>query len=229
MKKIVVFTGSGISAESGIPTFRDANGLWNNYNHEEISSPAGWKKNKELVLEFFNERRRKLQEVVPNQAHELVSALEAHFDVQIITQNIDDLHERAGSTKVLHIHGELNKMCSSLNKELVYDCPADIKLGDKAPDGSQLRPFVVWFGEDVPLFPQAVALTREADIFIVIGTSLKVYPAANLLSYIKSTAQLIIINPEREGGNFGGRALYIQEKSSTAMQKVFDVLVSQYQ
>jgi len=228
MKKIVVFTGSGISAESGIPTFRDANGLWNNYNHEEISSPAGWKKNKELVLEFFNERRRKLQEVVPNQAHELVSALEAHFDVQIITQNIDDLHERAGSTKVLHIHGELNKMCSSLNKELVYDCPADIKLGDKAPDGSQLRPFVVWFGEDVPLFPQAVALTREADIFIVIGTSLKVYPAANLLSYIKSTAQLIIINPEREGGNFGGRALYIQEKASTAMQKVFDVLVSQY-
>lgn len=158
----------------------------------------------------------------------MVSALEAHFDVQIITQNIDDLHERAGPTKVLHIHGELNKMCSSLNKELVYDCPSDIKLGDKAPDGSQLRPFVVWFGEDVPLFPQAVALTREADIFIVIGTSLKVYQAANLLSYIKSTAQLIIINPEREGGNFGGRALYIQEKASTAMQKVFDVLVSQY-
>lgn len=228
MKKIVILTGAGISAESGIETFRDANGLWNNHKVEDVASPEGWKKNKELVLDFYNQRRRKLKEVKPNRAHEIVKELEEHFEVQIITQNIDDLHERAGSTKVLHIHGQLNKMCSSQNRKLVYDCDGDIKIGDKASDGAQLRPDIVWFGEDVPLFPEAVAYTRDADLLLVIGTSLQVYPAANLLSYIKNSAQLIIINPEKEGGNYNGRALYIQEKATSGMQKVFDVLVNQF-
>ena len=227
MKKIVLLTGAGISAESGIQTFRDADGLWHNHKVEDVASPEGWRKNREVVLEFYNERRRKLKDVVPNHAHQLVKQLEEHFEVQIITQNIDDLHERAGSTNILHIHGELNKMCSSLNRKLVYDCFDDIKIGDKAADDSQLRPDIVWFGEDVPLYPVAIEMVKQADIFMVIGTSLQVYPAANLLSFIKHDAQLIIINPEHDGGNYGGRAIYVKEKATTGMQKVFDVLVKE--
>jgi NAD-dependent deacetylase len=227
MKKIVLLTGAGISAESGIQTFRDADGLWHNHKVEDVASPEGWRKNREVVLEFYNERRRKLKEVEPNQAHQLVKQLEEHFEVQIITQNIDDLHERAGSTNILHIHGELNKMCSSLNRKLVYDCFDDIKIGDKAADDSQLRPDIVWFGEDVPLYPVAIEMVKQADIFMVIGTSLQVYPAANLLSFIKNDAQLIIINPEHDGGNYGGRAIYVKEKATAGMQKVFDVLLKE--
>lgn len=227
MKKIAILTGAGISAESGIQTFRDADGLWHNHKVEDVASPEGWRKNREVVLEFYNERRRKLKEVEPNQAHHLVKQLEEYFEVQIITQNIDDLHERAGSTRILHIHGELNKMCSSLNRKLVYDCLEDIKIGDKAADDSQLRPDIVWFGEDVPLYPVAIEMVKEADIFMVIGTSLQVYPAANLLSFIKNDAQLIIINPEHDGGNYGGRAIYVKEKATTGIQKVFDVLVKE--
>lgn len=227
MKKIVLLTGAGISAESGIQTFRDADGLWHNHKVEDVASPEGWRKNREVVLEFYNERRRKLKDVVPNHAHQLVKQLEEHFEVQIITQNIDDLHERAGSTNILHIHGELNKMCSSLNRKLVYDCFDDIKIGDKAADDSQLRPDIVWFGEDVPLYQVAIEMVKQADIFMVIGTSLQVYPAANLLSFIKNDAQLIIINPEHDGGNYGGRAIYVKEKATAGMQKVFDVLVKE--
>lgn len=227
MKKIAILTGAGISAESGIQTFRDADGLWHNHKVEEVASPAGWNKNKELVLEFYNQRRQKLKEVVPNIAHFLLKDLEEYYDVQIITQNIDDLHERAGSSAILHIHGQLNKMCSSLNRNLVYDCFDDIKLGDKAADGSQLRPYIVWFGEDVPLYPKAIELVRDADVFIVIGTSLQVYPAANLLNFIKSSAQLIIVNPEHDGGNYGGRALYVKEKATVGVPKVVEVLVKQ--
>lgn len=227
MKKIVVLTGAGISAESGIQTFRDADGLWHNHKVEDVASPEGWRKNKELVLEFYNQRRQKLKEVVPNSAHFALKELEKYFQVQIITQNIDDLHERAGSANILHIHGQLNKMCSSLNRSLVYDCFEDIKPGDKADDGSQLRPDIVWFGEDVPLYPKAIELVEDADVFIVIGTSLQVYPAANLLNFIKDTAQLIIINPDKDGGNYGGRALYIQEKATIGVPKVTDVLVKE--
>lgn len=227
MKKIAILTGAGISAESGIQTFRDADGLWHNHKVEDVASPEGWRKNRKVVLEFYNERRRKLKEVEPNKAHHLLKELESHFEVQIITQNIDDLHERAGSTNILHIHGELNKMCSSLNRKLVYDCLEDIKIGDKAEDESQLRPDIVWFGEDVPLYPVAIEMVKQADIFMVIGTSLQVYPAANLLSFIKHDAQLIIINPEHDGGNYGGRAIYVKEKATTGMQKVFDVLVKE--
>ncbi len=225
MKKIAILTGAGISAESGIQTFRDADGLWNNHRVEDVASPEGWRKNRELVLDFYNQRRKQLKQVIPNQAHHLVKQLEDHFEVQIITQNIDDLHERAGSQNILHIHGELNKMCSSLNRKLSYDCYDDIKIGDKAADGSQLRPDIVWFGEEVPLYPVAVELVAQADIFMVIGTSLQVYPAANLLNFIKTDAQLIIINPDHDGGNYGGRAIYIKEKATTGMQKVFDVLI----
>lgn len=227
MKKIAILTGAGISAESGIQTFRDADGLWHNHKVEDVASPEGWRKNREVVLEFYNERRRKLKEVEPNKAHHLLKELESHFEIQIITQNIDDLHERAGSTNILHIHGELNKMCSSLNRKLVYDCLDDIKIGDKAEDESQLRPDIVWFGEDVPLYPVAIEMVKQADIFMVIGTSLQVYPAANLLSFIKNDAQLIIINPEHDGGNYGGRAIYVKENATTGMQKVFDVLVKE--
>ncbi|WP_445711340.1 SIR2 family NAD-dependent protein deacylase [Flavobacterium sp.] len=227
MKKIVLLTGAGISAESGIQTFRDADGLWHNHKVEDVASPEGWRKNREVVLDFYNERRRKLKDVVPNHAHQLVKELEEHFEVQIITQNIDDLHERAGSTNILHIHGELNKMCSSLNRKIVYDCFDDIKIGDKAADDSQLRPDIVWFGEDVPLYPVAIEMVKQADIFMVIGTSLQVYPAANLLSFIKHDAQLIIINPEHDGGNYGGRAIYVKEKATAGMQKVFDVLLKE--
>ncbi len=227
MKKIAILTGAGISAESGIQTFRDADGLWHNHKVEDVASPGGWRKNREVVLEFYNERRRKLKEVEPNKAHHLVKQLEEHFEVHIITQNIDDLHERAGSNNIIHLHGELNKMCSSLNRKLVYECFEDIKIGDKAEDNSQLRPDIVWFGEDVPLYPVAIEIVKQADIFMVIGTSLQVYPAANLLSFIKNDAQLIIINPEHDGGNYGGRAIYVKEKATTGMQKVFDVLVKE--
>jgi len=227
MKKIVVLTGAGISAESGIETFRASDGLWNNYKVEEVASPEGWRKNKEIVLDFYNQRRAKLKEVKPNQAHFILKDLEQFFEVEIITQNIDDLHERAGSSNILHLHGELYKMCSSQNRKLVYDCFEDIKIGDKAADGSQLRPDIVWFGEDVPLYPAAIEKVKKADIFIVIGTSLQVYPAANLLNFIKHEAQFILINPDQDGGNYGGNCVYIKEKATVGMQKLYDVLVNE--
>jgi NAD-dependent deacetylase len=224
MKKIAIITGAGISAESGIQTFRDADGLWHNHKVEDVASPEGWRRDRALVLEFYNQRREKLKEVAPNQAHHLVKDLEAYYEVNIITENIDDLHERAGSTSILHIHGELNKMCSSQNRKLVYDCFDPIKIGDLAPDGSQLRPDIVWFGEDVPLYPVAANIVKAADIVLVIGTSLQVYPAANLISFIQSGAQLIIINPVHDGGNYGGNAVYIKETATVGMQKLYDVL-----
>ncbi len=165
-KKLVILTGAGISAESGIKTFRDSNGLWENHDVMEVASPEGWRKNRELVLEFYNQRRRQLHEVEPNEAHYILAELEQHFEVQIITQNIDDLHERSGSTNIIHLHGELFKSCSSLNRTLVYEQKDDIKLGDKAEDGSQLRPDIVWFGEDVPMIPKAAEIVATADILI---------------------------------------------------------------
>ncbi len=184
MKKLIVLTGAGISAESGISTFRDADGLWYQHRIEDVASPEGWRRDPELVLEFYNQRRRQLQTVKPNAGHLGLAALEAHFDVQIITQNVDDLHERAGSTKVLHLHGELLKSRSDRHPDLVYDCPGDLRLGDLCTRGCQLRPHIVWFGETVPLMTPAIEIAREADIFAVIGTSLQVYPAASLTSYV---------------------------------------------
>jgi len=178
-----VLTGAGISAESGLKTFRDSDGLWNGYNIEDVATPRAWKKDKQLVLDFYNMRRRDVMNAVPNAAHTGLAELEKDFDVHVITQNIDDLHERAGSTKVLHLHGEILKMRSEKNAELIYDIRKDILLGDTAEDGAQLRPHIVWFEEPVPMIEDAAEVARQADIFVVIGTSLVVYPAAGLVNY----------------------------------------------
>jgi NAD-dependent deacetylase len=182
-KHIVVLTGAGISAESGLKTFRDSDDLWNGYNIEDVATPRAWKKDPALVLEFYNMRRAEVAKAVPNAAHIGLAALEKDFDVTIITQNIDDLHERAGSSKVVHLHGEIFKMCSERNKALASEIRGDISLGDLASDGAQLRPFIVWFEEEVPMIEVAAKISADADVFVVIGTSLAVYPAAGLLHY----------------------------------------------
>ncbi len=226
MKKLTILSGAGISAESGIKTFRDGDGLWENHNVTDVASPEGWRKDRALVLEFYNQRRRQLHEVQHNEAHQLLAELEQHFDVQIITQNIDDLHERAGSTNILHIHGELFKSCSCNNKNLIYEQKEDINIGDKAEDGAQLRPFIVWFGEDVPLYQKAKEIVKEADILLVIGTSLQVYPAAGLIHDIKDDCLLIVINPNETGFGYGQRAVVMKETATQGMKLLFDKLVN---
>jgi NAD-dependent deacetylase len=183
MKKLVVLTGAGISAESGLRTFRDSDGLWEGYNIEDVATPRAWRKDPKLVLEFYNYRRKNVLDAQPNAAHVGLAELEKDFDVTIITQNIDDLHERAGSTKVLHLHGEIFKMRSEQDEELVYEIKGDINLGDCAEDGCQLRPNIVWFEEPVPKIEEAIPIVYSADIFVVVGTSLVVYPAAGLVNY----------------------------------------------
>lgn len=196
MKRIVVLTGAGVSAESGIRTFRDSGGLWEEYDIHEVATPEAWNRNRELVLRFYNERRKQLLEVKPNPAHYALAELEEHFDVQIVTQNIDNLHERAGSSNVLHLHGELTKSRSSLDPNLIYDIDGwEIKLGDKCELGSQLRPHIVWFGEMVPELENAARVTQTADILIVIGTSMNVYPAAGLVHYSSNDAPKFLIDP----------------------------------
>ena len=182
-KKLVVLTGAGISAESGLKTFRDSDGLWEGYDVMEVATPRGWKKDPALVLNFYNMRRRDVSKADPNVAHFGLAELEKDFDVQIITQNIDDLHERAGSTNVLHLHGEIFKMRSTIDETLIYDIREDIRLGQLADDGGQLRPHIVWFEEPVPMIGEAIPLVMAADIFVVVGTSLVVYPAAGLTDY----------------------------------------------
>ena len=182
-KHIVVLSGAGISAESGLKTFRDSDGLWNGYDVYEVASPDGWNKNPKLVLDFYNGRRKDVAAAMPNAAHIGLAKLENYFDVTIVTQNIDDLHERAGSTKVLHLHGEIFKMHSVANPENIFEIRGDINLGDIAADGTQLRPHIVWFGEAVPMMEKAAALLNDCDYFVVVGTSLQVYPAASLLYY----------------------------------------------
>jgi NAD-dependent deacetylase len=195
MKKLVVLTGAGISAESGISTFRDSGGLWEGHDVMEVASPQGWKKNMALVLDFYNQRRKQALNVFPNEAHYELARLEEHFDVTIITQNVDNLHEKAGSTKVIHLHGELSKSQSTANPNLIYDIPGwEIRLGDTCEKGSQLRPFIVWFGEQVPLMELAVASAEDADVFAVIGTSLLVYPAAGLIQYAPSGVPKYLID-----------------------------------
>lgn len=195
MKKLVVLTGAGISAESGIKTFRDAGGLWEGHDVMEVASPEGWHKNKALVLDFYNQRRRQLHEVKPNLGHSTLAELESDFDVHIITQNVDNLHEQAGSTKVLHLHGELLKVRSTKNPNYIVDWKTDLVLGDVDEDGNQLRPHIVWFGEAVPALEEAVAITQQADYFVVVGTSLQVYPAAGLLHYAPLNTPIFYIDP----------------------------------
>lgn len=198
-KKLVVLTGAGMSAESGISTFRDTNGLWENYRVEDVATPEGFAYNPELVLDFYNQRRRQLLKSKPNAGHLGLAALEKDFDVRIITQNVDNLHEQAGSTNVIHLHGELMKSCSIRDLQTFFPIDPehpDIHVGDKAPDGSQLRPFIVWFGEAVPMIEPAIKEVEGCDIFVVIGTSLNVYPAAGLLSYVRRGQPIYLIDPK---------------------------------
>ena len=193
-KHIVVLTGAGISAESGLKTFRDGDGLWNGYNVYEVATPGAWRKNPQMVLDFYNDRRKDVAAAKPNAAQIGLAALEKDFNVTIVTQNIDDLHERAGSSNIIHLHGEIFKMRSEWDEELIYDIRDDIKLGDKASDGAQLRPHIVWFEEPVPMIEEAVALMDNCDYFVVVGTSLQVYPAASLLHYAPSLLPKYIID-----------------------------------
>lgn len=194
-RKLVVLTGAGISAESGISTFRDAGGLWEGHDIMEVASPEGWRKNRELVLDFYNQRRKQALTCQPNEAHLELAKLEEHFDVTIVTQNVDNLHEKAGSSKIIHLHGELFKSQSTLDPSLVYEMDGwEIKVGDKCEKGSQLRPFIVWFGEMVPMMEPAIDVAMEADIFAVIGTSMLVYPAAGLIQYAKKNIPKYIID-----------------------------------
>jgi NAD-dependent deacetylase len=196
MKKLIVLTGAGISAESGIKTFRDVDGLWEGHDVMEVASPEGYSENPELVLDFYNQRRKQLLEVSPNKAHYNLAKLENYFDVEIITQNVDDLHERAGSTKIIHLHGELLKVRSAVNESNVLDWRKELVLGDLCSEKSQLRPHIVWFGEMVPLLEKAIEITQTADILVVIGTSMQVYPAASLIDYIKPNTPIYFIDPK---------------------------------
>ncbi|MDE3235524.1 MAG: NAD-dependent deacylase [Bacteroidota bacterium] len=193
-KRLVVLSGAGISAESGLRTFRDSDGLWEGYNVHEVATPRGFAANPQLVLDFYNMRRRDVAAATPNAAHKGLAILEEHFDVHIITQNIDDLHERGGSTKVMHLHGEIFKMRSVADPFTTYPITGDINLGDTAPDGYQLRPFIVWFEEEVPMLGEAIPLVASADIFVVIGTSLQVYPAAGLVNYARREIPKYIVD-----------------------------------
>ena len=227
MKKLVVLTGAGISAESGLSTFRNAGGLWEGHDVMEVASPEGWRRNKELVLEFYNQRRRQMHNVTFNDAHKALVKLEEIFDVTVITQNVDYFHERSGSSKVIHLHGELDKARSSVNPDLIYDLNGkDIKIGDKCEEGSQLRPHVVWFGEIVPMMEIAVRHCLAADIFIVIGTSLVVYPAASLLEFVPHNTKIFLIDPEKpEYLPYQIDVEYIQEKAVKGTSELVERLL----
>ncbi len=227
MKKLVFLTGAGISAESGIKTFRDSDGLWEQYPVEAVASIQGYMRARELVINFYNERRRQLSSVGPNEGHKLVASLEDRYDVTVVTQNVDDLHERAGSTKIIHLHGELLKGTSSANPndpKCIVTLPADkdIKMGDKAKDGSQLRPFIVWFGESVPMIEPAIDKVSEADILVVIGTSLNVYPAAGLLSYANHDCKIFLIDPKEVNFDHSLGITHIMKGASEGMKELIE-------
>ncbi len=226
MKKIVVITGAGMSAESGVKTFRDSGGLWEGHDVMEVASPQGWHKDQEMVLEFYNQRRKQLLEVQPNNAHKLLAKLEKNFDIEIITQNVDDLHERGGSTNVLHLHGELFKVRSTKDESLVYNWKKDLNTGDLCEIGSQLRPHIVWFGEAVPLLGKAIEITQKAEIFIIIGTSMQVYPAASLIQYTEPNIPKFYIDPKPNiyESNYKNLTI-ISEKATTGIGKMISELV----
>lgn len=225
-QNIVVLTGAGISAESGIKTFRDSDGLWENHRIEDVATFDAWLKNKELVLDFYNQRRRQLLECEPNDAHKLLVKLEEKYNVQIITQNVDDLHERAGSTHVLHLHGELLKVRSTLDEKLIYVWKNDLKIGDICEKGAQLRPHIVWFGEQVPMISVAEQMASKADIFIVIGTSMVVYPAAGLIHCVDYSIPKYVIDPNKPTISKFKNLEYITEKASVGVKKLVDQLLS---
>lgn len=225
-KKVVVLTGAGISAESGIKTFRDADGLWEGHDVMAVASPQGWRRDKELVLDFYNQRRAQLHEVAPNAAHYALAALEKEYEVYIITQNVDDLHERGGSTQVLHLHGELKKVRSTVDATLVYTTENAIEIGDHCEKGSQLRPHIVWFGEDVPLIGAAAELAQEADIFIIVGTSMQVYPAAGLVNIVEESVPKYFIDPQPATVNVPNLRV-IEDKASTGVPNLVKQLLEQ--
>ncbi|MFS4492131.1 SIR2 family NAD-dependent protein deacylase [Maribacter sp. 2308TA10-17] len=213
-KKIVVLTGAGVSAESGINTFRDAGGLWEGHDVMEVASPQGFAKNPELVLDFYNQRRKQLFEVDPNPGHQSLVKLEEHFDVRIVTQNVDDLHERAGSSQVLHLHGELLKVRSTKNENEVLRWKKDLNLGDTCSNGHQLRPHIVWFGEQVPLLDEAIKITETADILIIIGTSMQVYPAASLINFVSPKTPIYFVDPKPSVNTLQYKNLSILEETA---------------
>lgn len=231
MKKLVVLTGAGMSAESGISTFRGGGGLWDKYPVEQVATPDGYAANPALVIKFYNERRKQLLGVKPNRGHELLAEMEKYFQVTVITQNVDNLHERAGSSDVIHLHGELTKVTSSWQpnnpkyiKELSPE-EYDVKIGDLAADGSQLRPFIVWFGEAVPMIEPAVELCEKADVFLIIGTSLNVYPAAGLLNYVPAHVPVYLIDPN-EVSIASGRQVHVIQKGASEGMEIFKSLLT---
>lgn len=226
MKKLVVLSGAGISAESGIPTFRDSNGLWEGYDVMQVASPEGWQANPELVLDFYNQRRKRALEVKPNRGHEILAQLEKYYDVTIVTQNVDNLHERAGSSHVIHLHGSLFESRSTADETLVYPIEGwELKLGDCCEKGSQLRPNIVWFGEMVPLMEVAAEYASLADIFIVVGTSMVVYPAAGLINYVPYEAMKYIVDPNLPDIGHIPYTKMIQDVGSKGLEVVWKELV----
>ncbi len=223
----MVLTGAGISAESGIKTFRDSGGLWENHRVEDVASPEGWHHDQQLVLNFYNERRKQLLECKPNRAHFALAELENKFDVTIITQNVDDLHERGGSTNIIHLHGELLKARSSVDENLIYDCSQDILEGDKCEKGSQLRPHIVWFGEAVPLMETAVPIVQCAEIFIVVGTSLVVYPAAGLVNYTRYEIPKWLVDPNDMPLPRVPHLKFINEKATIGVDYLVNLLLKE--
>lgn len=222
MKHLVVLTGAGISAESGIPTFRDAGGLWEGYRIEDVASPEGWHRNPKMVLDFYNQRRKRALEVKPNRGHEILAELEAHFNVTVVTQNVDNLHERAGSSHVIHLHGSLFESRSTVDESLVYPIEGwGLNLGDTCEKGSQLRPNIVWFGELVPMMDAAIQYVTKADLFLVVGTSLVVYPAAGLVHYVRHDTPRFLVDTNIPDLSFSGsRFEVVQDKASTGLEKL---------
>lgn len=217
-KKLVVLSGAGISAESGIKTFRDSGGLWEGHDVMEVASPEGWRQNSTLVQKFYNQRRKQARECQPNEAHKILAELEEFLEVHIITQNVDDLHERAGSANIIHLHGELSKAQSSIDPKLIYELDHwEIKMGDLCEKGSQLRPHIVWFGEPVPMMDKAIEITEKADYFLVVGTSLQVYPAAGLLDFTPFKSDIYLSDPKIPDQNFSKKIHLIAEKATTGI------------
>lgn len=226
-KRLVVLTGAGISAESGLKTFRDSDGLWEGYNIMDVATPEAWDRNPDLVQQFYNERRRQVLDAEPNEAHLILAKLEEYFDVYIITQNIDDLHERAGSTQITHLHGIITFSQSDLNPNLTYPLTGDIiKMGDFCELGSQLRPHVVWFGEAVPMIETAAALCEQADVFMVIGTSLVVYPAAGLIDFVPKEVPKYIIDPKVPSINYVKNIIKIEKSATAGLKEVYHLLTT---
>ena len=225
-KKLVILSGAGMSAESGLKTFRDSDGLWEGYNVYEVATPRGFKANPKLVLDFYNQRRKDVAAAEPNAGHIGLAELEKYFDVTIITQNIDDLHERAGSTHVVHLHGEIFKMRSVMDLNKTYAIRGDIKVGDMAEDGSQLRPFIVWFEEQVPMLETAANIAADADIFLVIGTSLQVYPAAGLVNCVSGNIPIYIIDKKIPDTRVRSRIIAIEKGAGEGVRELTDLLLS---